>query len=358
MQKKRPEIDHLSPKPEFYSMPFTVDEFNAMPYRLFGNSGLRVSNIGLGTWKFGYPETGDAARVAEKMAFKILDKAIDSGVTFWDSANRYNASSGNSERIIGKWFANNPGQRRNVELATKLYGMMDGKTPNHCRLSRVNILEATYACLDRLQTDRVEIMQFHSYDDTTPIEESLMAIEDLISQDIIRYFGVSNFTVGQLEKYSAFAEKFMRARIRSVQNQFDILYGESAGREGVLEYCAKNKLSFIPYSPLRGGLLTARYLDKSKVGAGDRLVDENTLDQELTEPIRKKLTRLNSLANKWEISLSQLTIAYMLHLPGMGPVIASCSTVEQLVENAKAGKISLDSEQMAAVEKIVNLDYS
>lgn len=352
MHKKRLEFTSLTPNPKLYNLPFVVEEFNGMPYRPFGNSGLRVSSIGLGTWKFGYPATGDSSRVDEKMALRIFDKAIEKGVTFWDTANRYNASSGNSERIIGKWFAKNPDQRRNVELATKIYGTMDGRTPNYCRLSRVNILEATYACLDRLQTDHVDIMQFHAFDDMTPIEESLMAIEDLISLDLIRYLGVSNFNLEQLKKYSALSNKFRRSRIQSVQNQFDILYGEDRARKGVLNYCVQNRLSFIPWSPLRGGLLTERYLDKSKVKSGDRLVDEKRLDKELSKPVLKKLTRLSALAHKWGLTLTQLILAYMLHIPGMGPIIASCSNPSQLEENAEAGKILLAPEQIAAIEKI------
>jgi len=356
MRKKKPAVNPMKPNPKLYNLPFTADKFNGMPFRVYGNSGLKVSNIGLGTWKFGLPETGDKSRVNEKMAFKIFDKAIEEGVTFWDTANRYNESSGNSERVIGRWFRENPDQRRNVEIATKIYGLMDGLTPNYSRLSRVSIMEATYACLERLQTDRVEIMQFHWFDDTTPIEESLMAIEDLISLDLIRYFGVSNFSLEQLAKYSAFRDNFKRARIQSVQNQFDIIYGEDPARKGVLNYCVQNKLSFIAWSPLRGGLLTERYLDKSKVGSGDRLVDENRLERELTEPVLKKLLKLTSLAHSWGLTLNQLVIAYMLQLPGMGPMIAACSNPDQLAENSKAGKISLESEQKAAVEKIIKLN--
>lgn len=353
MQKKRPEVNHLTPNPKLYGLPFSIEKFQGMPYSLFGNTGLKVSNVGLGTWKFGYPDTGDGSRVDEKTAFKIFDRAIEEGVTFWDTANRYNESSGNSERLIGKWFVENPDQRRNVELATKLYGQMDGLTPNYCRLSRVNILEAAYVCLDRLQTDRIEIMQFHWFDELTPVEESLMAMEDLISQDLIRYLGVSNFSVKQLEKYAAFSDKLKRTQIQSVQNQFDILYGEDPARKGVLDYCARNKLSFIAWSPLRGGLLTDRYLDRSKVGKGDRLVDENRLDQEMIEPIMKKLSQLAAFAREWSMTLTQLTIAYMLHLAGMGPVIAGCSTPEQLVENANAGKITLEPGQITTVKKIL-----
>jgi aryl-alcohol dehydrogenase-like predicted oxidoreductase len=339
--------------PKLYGIPFTVDDFKGMPYRRYGSSGLRVSNVGLGTWKIGYPHTGDASRVDEKMAFRIFDRAIEEGVTFWDTANRYNNSSGNSERVIGRWFRKNPGQRRTVELATKIYGTMDGRTPNHCRLSRVNILESAYACLDRLRTDRIEIMQFHQFDETTPLEESLGAMEDLIAQDLVRYLGASNFSVPQLEKCLSWSAVFRRARVQSVQNQFDILYGEAEKESGVLSFCAKNGLSYIAWSPLRGGVLSERYLDKAKAGKGDRLVDENRLEAEMTPAILKKLARLAKIAREAGLNLTQLVLAYMLQLPGMGPVIAACSTPTQLTENAKAGKIKLAQEQVKAIERIL-----
>jgi len=355
MAKKSNSLGRPGINPKLYNLPFTKDDFHGMPYRIFGNTGLRVSSVGLGTWKFGYPETGDGSRVDEKMAFKIFDKAVEEGVTFWDTANRYNNSSGNSERVIGRWFKINPGERRNVELATKIYGTMDGLTPNYCRLSRANILEATYACLERLRTDRVDIMQFHWFDETTPIEESLQAMEDLIAQDLIRYFGVSNFSLAQLKKYAAYSEIFRRARAQSVQNQFDILYGENPARKGVLDYCAQNQLTFIAWSPLRGGLLSERYLDKSKAKKGDRLVDEDKLEKEVTPAVLKKLTQLAKLAHEWDLTLAQLAIASMLNIPGMGPIIAACSNPRQIAENAKAGKIKLVKDQLETVGKTVKL---
>jgi aryl-alcohol dehydrogenase-like predicted oxidoreductase len=357
MPKKKNLPDPLCPHPELYNLPFTADAFHGMPYRLFGDTGLRVSNIGLGTWKIGYPETGDGSRVNEKAAFRVFDTAVDKGVTFWDTANRYNNSSGNSERIIGKWFAANPDQRRNIELATKIYGAMDGQTPNHCRLSRVNILEAVYASLERLRTDRIEILQFHWFDQTTPVEESLTAVEDLIAQDLVRYFGVSNFSLAQLDQYRALNDRFPRAKIQSVQNQYDILYGEDPARKGVLDCCAVNKLSFIAWSPLRGGLLSNRYLDKSKTRKGDRLVDEKRIEQELTSPVHEKLQKMAALAKSGGLTVTQLVLAYMLQIPGMGPVIAASSSPSQIKENAGAGKITLDKDQVRALRNIIGLNF-
>ncbi len=340
------------PRPELYNVPFTTDSFNGMPYRALGQSGLRASAIGLGTWKFGYPETGDGARVDEKTAFAIFDRAIELGVTFWDTANRYNAASGNSERVIGAWLARNPDQRRNVVIATKVFGGMDGRTPNHSGLSRLNILESVYACLERLRVEAIDLLYFHRFDPGVPAEESLCAIEDLTRQDVVRYFGVSNFTVDQLALYRAAAQSLSsRCRVIAVQNQFDILHGESAAHAGALDYAARMGLSFVAWSPLALGLLTDRYLDLSKAGPGDRLFDEGALSIVADAQTMTRLGRLAELARAWGIALSQLALAYMLSLPGMGPAIPGASSVAQLESNAAAGRITLDDEQRRQIQE-------
>lgn len=346
-------MDYGKPNLDLYNLPMTADAFNDMPYRLLGRSGLRVSNVGLGTWKVGYPETGDGARVDEKTAHHIFDRAIELGVTFWDTANRYNASSGNSERVIGTWFKRNPDQRRNVVLATKMRWAMDGLTPNHSGLSRCNILDAVYACLARLQLDYVDLLYFHGFDPDVPVEESLAAIEDLVSRNVIRYFAVSNFTADQLAIYRAVeGNTSIRCRAVAVQNQFDILNGESRF-PGMLEYAARTGVSFVAWSPLARGLLTERYLDLSKIGPGDRLYDEGTLERDTDKSVTDKLHRLAALAHEWDLQLNQLAIAYMLALPGMGPVIASVSSVEQLESNAAAGKVVLSEEQKSRVQEVL-----
>ena len=325
-----------------------------MPYRVLGKSGLRVSNIGLGTWKMGYPESGDGSRIDEKSSFQIFDRAVELGVTFWDTANRYNNASGNSERIIGKWFQQNPEQRRNIVLATKMAGTMDGLSPNHCGLSRGNIMEAVYASLERLQLDHIDLLYFHNYEGTTPPEESLAAIEDLVKQDLIRYFAVSNFTVENLKTYKNAGDQFsVRSRILAVQNQFDLLDGESANHQGVLHYAADHDLTFIAWSPMARGLLTNRYLNLENAGPGDRLFDEGDLKVKASPENMAKLNALASISSEMGIELSQLVMAYMLTMKGMGPVIPSSSSVKQLESNAAAGKIVLNEEQITKVKSIV-----
>lgn len=346
-------MDHLKPNPDLYNVPFITDDFNGMPYRPLGRSGLRVSAVGLGTWKIGYPETGDGARVDEKTAFKMFDRAVELGVTFWDTANRYNGASGNSERVIGRWLARNPDQRRNVVIATKCFGGMDGVSPNHSRLSRANTLDSVRASRERLQIDHIDLLYFHSFDDTTPVEESLAAVEDLVQQDVIRYFAVSNFSADQLSIYQAHERSLsVRARVLAVQNQFDIVNREQKD-PGVLDYCARTGISFVAYRPLARGLLTEKYLDLSKVGPGDRLYDEGLLDETGQDAIAKA-HQLAEIAHGLDLTLNELALAYMLTLPGMGPLIPSASTVAQLESNAKAGRIDLSDETQSRIRAVLN----
>ncbi len=347
-------MDNKDRDTKFYNIPFEVKSFNDMPYRVLGRSGLKVSDVGLGTWKMGYPESGDGSRINEKASLQILDRAVELGVTFWDTANRYNNASGNSERIIGSWFNSNPGQRRNVILATKMGGTMDGLTPNHCGLSRTNIMEGVYSSLERLQADHVDVLYFHLFDPLTPPEESLMAIEDLIKQDLVRYFSVSNFTVEQIKLYQSLEQQMSsRCRMLAVQNQFDILAGESAGHKGVLQYAESTGMSYIAWSPMAKGLLTDKYLDPKTAGPGDRLFDEGGIESKTTGTTLEKLHKLAAIARELSIELSQLVIAYMLSLPGMGPVIPSSSSVKQLESNAAAAKVVLSVDQKVKISEIL-----
>lgn len=325
-----------------------------MPYRTLGRSGLKVSDVGLGTWKMGYPETGDGSRIDEKNSFQIFDRAAELGVTFWDTANRYNNASGNSEKLIGSWFKSNPDQRRNIVLATKLSGAMDGITPNHCGLSRTNIMEAVYASLERLQSDHIDLLYFHSFDPSTPADESLLAVEDLVKQDLVRYFSVSNFTAEQLRSYQSVGEKLSaRARILALQNQFDILNGEGEGYKGAMTQAESSGISYIAWSPMARGLLTDKYLDPKAAGPGDRLFDEGLIEEKTHEKTLQKLHGLSTIARGLNIELSQLVIAYMLSIPGMGPVIPSSSNVKQLESNAAAAKVVLNEQQKKKIAGIL-----
>ncbi len=333
-------MSFLEPNPALYNIPTKFFDFHGMPYRQLGKSGLYASEIGLGTWKFGYPETGDGSRIGLKLATRIFDRAWELGITFWDTANRYNLASGNSERVIGQWIKNNPEKRRDIVLASKIWGGMDGTTPNHWGLSRSNILDSVHASLERLNCDYMDVLYFHRPDSSAPIDESLLAVEDLIREGCVRYFAVSNIDLEKLREYNAFLDKNapMRTRICAVQNRFDILHGETEEHSGVLDYCANEKSSFIAWSPLAEGLLT---------GNSDALSGD--IDAELTD----KITKLQGYAESMRVSLPVLVLAYMLKLPGMGPVIPSCSSLSQLEDNAYAAKLELSDIQINEINEIL-----
>lgn len=347
-------MDHLTPTPEFFKAPLDIYQYHGMPYIRLGNSGLWASRVGLGTWKFGMPETGDEARVDKATAMKIFDRALELGVTFWDTAPRYNNASGNSERVIGEWFAANPDQRRNIVIATKVYGGMDGLTPNHCRLTRGNLKESVYASLERMQIDTIDLLYLHHYDPITPPEETFSALEDLIEDDLVRYLAISNFSNDQFKLYQSMELAFSpRSRILAVQNQYDMLRGEHPDYPGVLDFTRRQGATFIAYSPLAEGFLTDRYLDRSKVGPGDRIYDQGMLNELATEENLAKLNALANLAKGWDMSLVQLALAYTLSVPGMGPVIPGASSVEQLEANAKVGMITLTDEQIGEIKSLL-----
>jgi len=337
---------------QFYGLDFTYDEFKGMPYRRLGGSGLQVASVGLGTWKMGYPERGDNSRVGRDASFAVLDRALELGVTFWDTANRYNESSGNSERVLGEWFQTHPEERRNVVLATKVRGAMDGITPNHCGLSRANVLDGTYASLERLGVAHIDVLLFHGPDPNTPVEESLEAVADLRSQDLVRYFGLSNVSVGELDEYRRTALEHRLPQVCAVQNSYNPLTGAGPGQEDVLAYCAQHQISLIPYSPLNRGLLTNRYLKGSQVGAGDRLVDEGVLEELVQGDVYDRLGRLAELASGEGLTVAQLSLAYLLQMPGMGPLIPSASNTTQLEENARAGTVELPESVLEQLREI------
>jgi aryl-alcohol dehydrogenase-like predicted oxidoreductase len=171
-----------------------------------------------------------------------------------------------------------------------------------------------------------------------------------VERDLIRYFGIGNATPGQIGEYQNMEKQFsVRVRVVAVQNHYDLLVGDPAETSGALEYCARTKVSLVAWSPLCRGLITERYLDLSKVGRGDRLFDEGTLQKDATPITMQKLHRLADLAHGWGYEVNQLALAYMLTLPGMGPVIPASSTVTQLESNTRAGKIELSGDQIQQI---------
>ena len=326
-----------------------VGTYRQCTFNRLGHSGLKVSDVGLGTWKFGYPDLGDGARSDEKTSLAILDKAAELGVVFWDTADRYNAGTGNSERVIGTWLAANPNERTNIVLATKCRVTMNGETPNHEGLSRRHIVEAVHASLRRLRQDRIDLLQFHSPDPGCPVDESVRAVDDLIRQGLVQYWGVSNYNAAQLAEMLHAADHFLCSRLVSTQNRCNVIDGENDKETGTLAFCAANGIGYIPYSPLARGFASARYLDRSTVGPGDRLYDEGQLDKVYTDRAQRVLEALGAIAEQRSLTIAQTALAWLLSQPGVSTVIPSASTPTQLAQNAGASGVRLTPEELTTI---------
>jgi aryl-alcohol dehydrogenase-like predicted oxidoreductase len=259
--------------------------FREMKYRRMGHSGLWVSEIGLGLWKWGDPSY-DGSRVGEHEGFKILDRALELGVTHWDTANSYNMGSGNSERLLGRYFASRGHKARSeVVLATKVrnsvrdeHQMSQDFSPNEVGASRRYIVQAVDDSLRRLKTEWIDVLYHHapsllpdgSWE--TPLEETWDALDHLVDQGKVRYLAVSNRMTAQLEKESnALATVASNAsrRIVGVQNGYNLLQRSKVSsledaatisdEEVFLDYLNRRQIGLVPYTPLAVGLLTGRY---------------------------------------------------------------------------------------------------
>jgi len=225
-----------------------------MKYKKFGNTGLEVSVICLGTMQFGWSTD-------EKTSFKILDKFFEEGGNFIDTADVYSRwvegnPGGVSERIIGKWMKSR-NVREGIVLATKVRGRM-WEGPNGEGLSRKHIMKAVEDSLRRLQTDYIDLYQVHWPDWDTPLEETLRALDDLVRDGKVRYIGASNYPAWYLTKALWISDKYGLHRFESIQPQYSLVYREEFEKE-LMPLAEDQKLAVIPYSPLAGGFLTGKY---------------------------------------------------------------------------------------------------
>ena len=239
-----------------------------MQYRQLGNSGVRVSVIGMGTNRFG-------GKVAQKEVNEIIAEAIDLGINFIDTADVY--TKGESEKSLGEALK---GRWNDVVLATKV-NIKTGEGENDWGSSRYHIMNGVEASLRRLQTDHIDLYQLHRWDDSTPIEESLRALDDLVSSGKVRYVGTSNFASWQLAKANMLAE--FRAQVPLVTEQGHYHMLERGVEKEMLPYCAAHNVGFIPYFPLAGGFLTGKYKRDEAAPADSRGADSAYVQAYMTE---------------------------------------------------------------------------
>ncbi|AZB42538.1 aldo/keto reductase [Bacillus sp. FJAT-42376] len=313
-----------------------------MNYRRLGKSGLKVSEISLGSW-LTFGQTID-----EKSAELIIHKAYEAGINFFDCANVY--AKGLAEEVMGK--ALKSFKRETYVVTTKAF-WPTGEGPNERGLSRKHIMEQVHASLKRMDLDYVDVFYCHRYDTETPLEETLRAIDDLIRQGKILYAGVSEWSAAQLQEAVHVADRYLLDRIVVNQPQYNMLHRDI--EEEIMPISEKNGISQVVWSPLAQGVLTGKYME-GEIPKGSRASNEqvNTWVKEILNDImNRKVSQLSELASSLDITLAQLALAWTLRNPNVASTLVGASTPEQIEENAKASSVMLSYEVLNEIESIL-----
>jgi aryl-alcohol dehydrogenase-like predicted oxidoreductase len=307
-----------------------------MDYTHLGRSGLTVSRLCLGTMNFG-------SETEEADSHSIMDAAHDAGINFFDTANRYGGKSGpgGTESLIGRWFAQGGGRRERTVLATKLYGAMD-EWPNNGKLSALNIRRALDASLTRLQTDYIDLYQFHHVDRETPWDEIWQAMEVAVRQGKILYAGSSNFAGWHLATAQAEARRRNFTGLVSEQSIYNLLQREVELE--VVPAAEANGIGIIPWSPLQGGLLGGVV---RKEREGRRRTTGRA--QEYLEANRQQIEQYEDFAEELGHEPGDVALAWLLHRPAVTAPIIGPRTREQLDAGIRALEVALDA---AALERL------
>lgn len=312
-----------------------------MQYRRLGNTGLKVSEISLGSWLTygGY--------VAEQNAIDSIDKAYDAGINFFDTANVY--MRGESEKVVGKALRKYP--RSSYVLATKVFNTM-GEGPNDRGLSRKHIMEQCEASLQRLGMDYVDIYYCHRYHTETPLEETLRALDDLVRQGKVLYIGVSEWTAEQITDAVHLADKKLLDRIVVNQPNYSMLHRYI--EKEIIPVSEKHGIGQVVFSPLAQGVLTGKYKKGEAIPEDSRAAQENLdLSRLLTEDNLDRVEKLNSVAANENLSLAQLAIAWILRQENVASALIGASRPEQVEENIKASGVKLSQESLVKIEDIL-----
>ena len=312
-----------------------------MNYRRLGNSGLQISEIGLGGWL----TVGNA--LAKEQAQGVLEAALDVGINFLDTANVY--AKGKAETVWGELLK---GKRRDTfVLATKVYFPM-GDLPNQSGLSRKHIMEQCAASLRRLKTDHIDLYQCHRWDEGTPLEETVRAMDDLIKQGKILYWGFSQWTPEQVQECldlcadeGFYAPKSSQPQYNAIQRDWE--------RE-LFPLCASNGIGQVCFSPLAEGVLTGKYRASQPPPQGSRAGDakQNQFIRRMVEDpeLLAKVEGLEPIARDQGCTMAQLALAWCLRRPEVSSVIIGASRPQQVQENAEASGIELEQETIDRID--------
>jgi aryl-alcohol dehydrogenase-like predicted oxidoreductase len=309
-----------------------------MEHTHLGRTGLLVSRLCLGTMNFG-PET------SEEDSGVIMDRALDEGINFFDTANVYGWKKGEgvTEQIVGRWFAKGGGRRERVVLATKVFGSM-GDWPNENKLSALNIRRACEASLRRMQTDHIDLYQMHHVDRDTPWDEIWQAMDLLVQQGKVLYVGSSNFAGWHIVKANEAARRRNSLGLVSEQSLYNL--AERSIELEVLPACRDYGVGVIPWSPLFGGVLGG-ILRKTREG------------RSASEQVRQRLEEHQAQVEEYEAFCddlgerpSDVALAWLLHQPGVTAPITGPRTLEQFEQSLRALEIELDDKALERLDQI------
>ncbi len=324
-----------------------------MKYNQMGRTGLFVSEICLGTMTFGQRDQngmwGQIAGLDQDGVNQVVERALSKGVNFIDTANIY--SFGESERLLGQALIDLDVAREDVVLATKVHGPM-GEKPNQRGSSRGHIMDSVEQSLERLQLDHIDLFQLHGTDTVTPIDETLRALDDLVSSDLVRYVGVSNWQAWRIAKALGISERKDYARFETVQAYYSIA-GRDLERE-IVPLLNEEKLGLMVWSPLAGGLLSGKYGPGAPDGAEGRRknFDFPPVDTDKAWPI---VAAMRDIAARHQSDVATVALAYLLAKPFVMSVIVGASRMDQLDQNLAAVDLTLDHDDLARLDEISKL---
>jgi len=319
-----------------------------MEYTTLGNTGLLVSRLSLGTMTFSggegiYKVIGT---VDQKGADELVKASIDGGINFFDTADVY--SEGESETTLGQSFKNLNIARKDVVLATKVYSRV-GPGRNDVGASRGHIMDAVEASLRRLQTDHIDLYQIHANDSVTPVEETLRALDTLVTQGKVRYIGVSNWQAWKIAKALGISEFKNLARFDTLQAYYSIA-GRDLERE-LVPFLEAEKMGLLVWSPLAGGLLSGKFSRTNQKPEDSRRseFDFPVVDKERTWKI---LDAMAPIAKTHDCSPARISLAWLLAKPVVTSVILGAKRLDQLQDNLAAEELNLSADEIKILDEV------
>ena len=316
-----------------------------MEYTTLGSTGLSVSRLCLGTMNLGYDREG--WRLDEAESREILERAIELGITFIDTANVYR--DGDSESIVGEVLAEH--DRDEFVLATKVYGSMNDDDPNAQGLSRKAIEQELANSLDRLGMETIDLYQTHRWDYETPIEETLRTLDDAVRRGQVRYLGASSMWAHQFAEALHMSDRLSLERFVSMQNHYNPVYREEE-RE-MLPLCATEGIGVIPWSPLARGYLTRSHDEFASTARGSEEADTREERHGIYRDGggREINRRIEELADEKGVTMAQLTIAWHHHTDPVTAPIIGVSSVSHLEDAVEALDVSLSDSDLEYIEE-------